>query len=78
MGRLRRHNKHLPAHMHKKHGSYYFVRLGKWLPLGKDYGAALLKYADEAGSVIWQKPCQRPARHSANCLKLNNTVLAIS
>ena len=49
MGRPRKHNRHLPANMQFKHGAYYFTLVGKWLPLGKDYGAALTKYAGLVG-----------------------------
>jgi Site-specific recombinase XerD len=36
--------------MQFKHGAYYFLAQGKWLPLGKDYGAALRLYADLIGA----------------------------
>lgn len=49
MGRPRKHNRHLPANMQHKHGAYYFTVSGKWLPLGKDYGSALTKYAGLVG-----------------------------
>lgn len=50
MGRPRKHAKHLPANMLQRHGAYYFVKGGKWLRLSKDYGPALIKYAELAGS----------------------------
>lgn len=50
MGRPRKHDKHLPANMQRRHGAYYFVKSAKWHPLGKDYGAALVKYAAFVGS----------------------------
>lgn len=49
MGRLRKHDKHLPANMQHRHGAYYFVRKGKWSLLAKDYGSALVKYAALVG-----------------------------
>jgi integrase len=35
--------------MQHKHGAYYFVRGGKWYPLGREYGIALVKYAELVG-----------------------------
>lgn len=35
-----------------RHGAYYFVRSGKWTRLAKDYGPALVKYADIVGSPV--------------------------
>lgn len=49
MGRPRKHSKHLPANMQHRHGAYYFVKAGKWHPLGKEYGGALIRYADLVG-----------------------------
>jgi integrase len=37
--------------MQFKHGAYYCLRQNKWHPLGKEYGAALVKYAELVGSV---------------------------
>lgn len=45
--RPRKTDRHLPACMYFKHGAYYLVRKGKWLPLGKDYQAALMSYAKQ-------------------------------
>ena len=47
MGRPRKHNKHLPERMYPRAGSYYFVQYGteKWINLGRDYVAAMTKYA---------------------------------
>lgn len=50
MGRQRKHDKHLPANMQRRHGAYYFVKAGKWLRLSEHYGAALTKYAELVGS----------------------------
>lgn len=36
--------------MYFKHGAYYFARANKWHPLGKEYGPALVKYADLVGA----------------------------
>ena len=36
--------------MQRRHGAYYFVKAGKWHPLAKDYGAALVKYAALVGA----------------------------
>lgn len=49
MARPRKHDKHLPRGMLRRRGTYYFVR-DKWLNLGKDYGAALVKYAELVGT----------------------------
>lgn len=50
MGRPRTRNKHLPERMQFKHGAYYYVVRGRWMPLGRDYGAALRKWADLHGA----------------------------
>lgn len=50
MGRPRKHNRHLPECMFQRRGAYYFVKDKKWLPLGREYGAALMKYAALVGS----------------------------
>lgn len=50
MGRPRKHNKHLPRSMFQRRGAYYFVKDGKWHPLGREYGAALTKYAVFVGT----------------------------
>lgn len=52
MGRPRKHNRHLPANMQHRHGAYYFVKAGKWHPLAKDYGTALVKYAELIGAPV--------------------------
>ena len=54
VGKTRKTNKHLPRRMYEKHGAFWYVdRLNKWHPLGKDYAAALVRYAalvDEVGT----------------------------
>lgn len=45
MTRPRKKDRHLPACMHLKHGAYYYVKGGKWEPLGKDLGEAMQAYA---------------------------------
>jgi len=45
MARPRLSDLHLPRCVYHKHGAYYLVRGGKWLPLGDDIEAALLEYA---------------------------------
>lgn len=50
MGRRRKHDRHLPARMYRRRGVYYYVEpAGKWSSLGRDYGAALIKYAEIVG-----------------------------
>jgi integrase len=46
MGRPKQHDRHLPPRMRHKHGAYYRVANGKWAPLGREYGAALRKWAE--------------------------------
>lgn len=50
MGRKRTSQTHLPRHMLQRRGAYYHVtREGKqqrWLPLGRDFGEALRKWAE--------------------------------
>lgn len=49
MPRERSKNKHLPARMYQKSGSYYFVdKQNKWHNLGRSYSEALKLYADMA------------------------------
>jgi integrase len=46
MGKIRQSRKDLPSRVYFKHGAYYFVNLAnKWIPLGKDYGLAMQKWA---------------------------------
>lgn len=44
MNRPRKQNRELPACVYLKHGSYFFVKNGKWRNLGKDKKAALSEY----------------------------------
>lgn len=46
MGRPKQHDRHLPARMRYKHGGYYRVVGGRWESLGREYGAALRKWAE--------------------------------
>lgn len=53
-------NRSLPAHLHRKHGAYYYVvrveGRTKWLRLSADYGEALRKWAEIEGgkpAVQW-------------------------
>lgn len=50
VGRPRKHDRHLPANMQRRHGAYYFVKAGKWIRLSEHYGAALTKYAEIVGT----------------------------
>lgn len=50
MARPRKHDKHLPRGMQRKHGAYYYVSRGKWHRLGPDYGHALTEYAKLVGT----------------------------
>lgn len=50
MGRHRKTDRHLPACMYQRRGAYYLVTGGKWTPLGRDYGHALIKYAEQFGT----------------------------
>lgn len=47
MGRPRKYNKQLPERMYPRSGTYYFVEYvtNKWINLGRDYVAAMTKYA---------------------------------
>ncbi len=51
MGRQRKHDRHLPACMYRRRGAYYYVAAGKWHPLGKEYGPALIQYAGLVGEA---------------------------
>lgn len=55
MGRKRKNHTHLPRHIQMRRGSYYHVTMqqGKqvWIPLGKDYGEALRKWAELEGAA---------------------------
>ncbi len=56
MGRHRVHNTHLPRHLQRKRGAYYYViRKGGrvvWTALGKDYGAALRRWAEFEAEAV--------------------------
>jgi integrase len=43
--RTRRKDKHLPPCVYHRHGAYYYVKEGKWIPLGEALPSALAKYA---------------------------------
>ncbi|MCU7850136.1 MAG: tyrosine-type recombinase/integrase [Candidatus Thiodiazotropha sp. (ex Lucinoma kastoroae)] len=43
--RHRKKDRHLPQCVYPKHGAYYYVKGGKWTPLGRDLAAALQEYA---------------------------------
>jgi integrase len=45
MNRPRKKDHHLPRCVYHRNGAYYFVKHGKWLPLGKSLKEALNKYA---------------------------------
>lgn len=38
--------------MFQRRGAYYYVKGGKWHPLGRDYGAALTQYAQLVGNPV--------------------------
>ena len=44
--RKRTKRKDLPAYVQYKHGAYYFIMDKKWVPIGKDYISAMIKYAE--------------------------------
>ncbi|ETF00699.1 integrase [Advenella kashmirensis W13003] len=45
MSRPRKKDKHLPPCVHEKHGAFYYVKKGKWNPIGKTLAEALENYA---------------------------------
>lgn len=45
MGRPRKKDTHLPPCVYPKHGAYYYVKGGKWMPLGATLADALAAYA---------------------------------
>lgn len=50
MGRRRKHDRHLPARMYRRGAVYYYAHAGgRWEPLGREYGAALIRYAEIVG-----------------------------
>lgn len=58
MGRRRIHNLHLPPGMQMSHGAYYLVARAergapqRWIPLGKEFGAALRQWAELRGEAV--------------------------
>jgi len=46
MGRRKKNDRHLPARMRYSHGAYFRVVRGRWESLGREYGAALRKWAE--------------------------------
>ena len=42
--RPRKSDPHLPRCIYHRHGAYYLVRRGKWIPLGRDLSIALAEY----------------------------------
>lgn len=64
MGRPRKTNRHLPRSMYQRRGAYYFVDpAGKWHPLGKEYGGALIKYAGLVGNKPTVTTVQQAVAH---------------
>jgi integrase len=45
MGRPRTKDRHLPPCVYPKHGAYWYVKRGRWTPLGENLTAALAEYA---------------------------------
>ena len=43
--RPRKTNRHLPPCVYQKHGAYYYVKAGRWHPLGRDLREVLTQYA---------------------------------
>lgn len=53
MGRRRKHHLHLPERMYLRRGVYFYApRVGSWINLGRDYGAALSRYAELVGRPV--------------------------
>lgn len=63
MGRRRKHDRHLPRGMYRRRGAYYFVASGKWHPLGKEFGPALIRYADLVGNAPKVTTVQQAIAH---------------
>lgn len=42
--RPRKTDRHLPKSVYRRRGAYYYVRAGRWLPLGRDLSNALAEY----------------------------------
>lgn len=45
MNRPRKSDRHLPACVYERRGKFYYVKAGKWRPLGADLQSALYEYA---------------------------------
>lgn len=45
MNRPRKKDRHLPRSVYHRHGAFYYVKAGKWHPLGKSLAVALAEYA---------------------------------
>jgi integrase len=52
VARPRKHDKHLPRNMQRRHGAYYFVTGNKWIRLAKEYGPALVQYAELVATPV--------------------------
>lgn len=63
MGRRRKRDQHLPRCMFQRRGAYYFVSAGKWYPLGKDFGPALILYAEFVGDAPKVTTVQQAIAH---------------
>jgi integrase len=46
MNRPRKHDKHLPRNVYFRHGMHYYVKGGKWTPIGRTVREAMAKYAN--------------------------------
>lgn len=68
MGRPRKLNRHLPRSMYQRRGAYYYVTpAGVWLPLGREYGQALIKYAGYVGERPTVVTVQQAIAHYLEC-----------
>lgn len=56
MIRPRKHDRHLPPCVYHRHGSYYYVKRGRWTNLGPDYAKALIEYARLVGQRAGSMP----------------------
>lgn len=56
MGRPRKSPSNLPPCVYRKHGAFYYVRGGRWVPLGRDLANALAEYARLSGTVKGSMP----------------------
>jgi len=53
--RPRKQDRHLPACLYLKHGSYWLVKQRKWINLGSDYSEALQEYAKLQAQPVVRK-----------------------